>query len=218
MGSVLLSTFPQPGFQFLRFFTSLRRSPDQITEKDLHYLWSAVFLFDPSTLWLILLWHFINFNLKIRKTSSKAIRWNLARNFTLDVAIYSTAALIALAFYQHWGGVFPLPDLSPQTSLFAFGTLVLHLILGVLIWSGYILYHLSVQRALSGPHSVQPIFKFFLLSFGLPYLAHPSAILAAGLYIQDGFMIYTVFMIGILIETTSPEHVSFGKARSLGVS
>jgi len=177
-------------------------------------LWSLVFLFGPSTLWLILLWHFTNLYLKIRKASSKDLRWNLARNLTMDVAIYSTAALIALAFYQLWGGVFPLPDLSPQTLLFAFGTLILHLFLGVLIWSGYILYHLSVQKALSGRHSIQPILRFFLLSFGLPYLAHPFAILAAGLYIQDGFLVYTIFMIGLLLVAYLSRQLSWAAENS----
>ena len=177
-------------------------------------LWSAIFLFGPSTLWLILFWRFINFYLKIRKTASKAIRWNLARNFVMDVAIYSIAALIALAYYQKWGGVFPILDLSPQSMLIAIGTLVLNLILGVLIWSGYIIYHLNVQRALSGPHYLQPILKFFLLSFGLPYLAHPFAILAAGLYIQDGLLIYAFFMIGLLLVAYLARQLSWAAENS----
>lgn len=177
-------------------------------------LWSSVFIFGPSALWLILIWHFLNFYLKVRLTSSKSIRWNLSRNLTMDVAIYSTAALIALSWYQNWIGIYPIPDLSPKTVLAASGTLLLQLIFGILIWSGYILYHLSVQRSLSGPNSTRLILKFFLLSFGLPYLAHPFAILAAGLYVQYGFMIYTFFMFGLLLVAYLARQLSWAAENS----
>jgi serine phosphatase RsbU (regulator of sigma subunit) len=41
--------------------------------------------------------------------------------------------------------------------------------------------------------------RFFILSFGLPYLANPFAILVAGLYVENGFAIYCFTLIGLFL-------------------
>jgi serine phosphatase RsbU (regulator of sigma subunit) len=162
-------------------------------------LWSAVFLFGPTALWLNVLWNGLNFLFNWRKTNSIATRWNLARNFTFEIAINTFAFLVALAVYQSLGGEIPVPGLSTGTIAIAFVTLIVHLVLTVLVWLGYVLYHLRVQKSLESRTSIQPIIKFFALSFGLPYLSHPFSILAAGLYVQNGFSIYLFFITGLLL-------------------
>jgi serine phosphatase RsbU (regulator of sigma subunit) len=162
-------------------------------------LWSAVFLFGPTALWLSVLWIGLNFLFNWRKTNSVAARWNLARNFTFDLAINTFAFLVALVVFRRLGGEIPLPSLSQEIIVLALATLTIHLILTVLVWLGYILYHLRVQKVVDSSSSVRPIVKFFSLSFGLPYLSHPFSILAAGLYVENGFTIYLFFITGLLL-------------------
>jgi serine phosphatase RsbU (regulator of sigma subunit) len=162
-------------------------------------LWSAVFLFGPTALWLNVLWNGLNTIFSWRKSSSTAARWNLARNFTFEIAINTFAALVALSVFQLLGGEFPLPGLNVEIIALAFFALTIHLILTVLLWLGYILYHMRVQKVLSSASSIQPIAKFFSLSFGLPYLSLPFAMLAAGLYIENSLSIYLFFITGLLL-------------------
>ena len=162
-------------------------------------LWSAVFLFGPTALWLSILWNGLNFIFNWRKSNSIAARWNLARNFTFEIAINTFAFLIALSVFRFLGGEIPLPGLNPEIIALAFVNLTLHLLLTVLVWIGYILYHLRVQKVVSSSSSIRPIIKFFSLSIGLPYLSHPFSILAAGLYVENGFSIYLFFITGLLL-------------------
>lgn len=162
-------------------------------------LWSAIFLFGPTAIWLTVLWSVLNFLFNWRKSNSTAARWNLARNFTFEIAINTFAILIPLAVFQRLGGEFPPPGLTVEIVALALVTLTLHFILTVLIWFGYILYHMRVQKLLSSESSVQPIVKFFALSFGLPYLSQPFSILAAGIFVENGFPIYVFFITGLLL-------------------
>jgi len=65
--------------------------------------------------------------------------------------------------------------------------------------SGYLIYHIGVQRILAQSQTIQPLVRFFLISVGLPYLAHPFSILLAGLLIEDGFVIYAFLLVGLVL-------------------
>ena len=71
--------------------------------------WSGVFLFGPTMLWLPFLGTLAVFLYNWRKISSKASRWSSLRNISLELASLTIAYLVALAFYQRWGGVYPFP-------------------------------------------------------------------------------------------------------------
>ena len=161
--------------------------------------WSAIFLLGPHAIWIMVAWLLINFITNWRLTHSKTTHWNQARNLSMEFAFSILAVLISLEFYQLWGGQFPLRNLSLGTIIPAFLTLILHLFLVVCFSSIYILYHFRVQKQIEPSQTLQPIAKFFLLSFGLPYLANPFAILVAGLYVENGFPIYIFTLIGLLL-------------------
>ena len=61
------------------------------------------------------------------------------------------------------------------------------------------MYHFRAQKQIEPSQTFQPIGKFFLLSFGLPYLANPFAILVAGLYVENGFPIYIFTLICLFL-------------------
>jgi serine phosphatase RsbU (regulator of sigma subunit) len=161
--------------------------------------WSAIFLLGPLAVWIRVVTILIVFTWSWFQTKSRFARWNLARNLNLDLATSTLALLTALNLYQTWGGEFPIPSLSIEIIAAAFGAISVQFLLSFLISSGYLLYHLRVQKLLSSSYSLRPLLIFFLFSLGLPYLSHPFAILAAGLYVQNGFDTYLFFMSGMLV-------------------
>lgn len=162
-------------------------------------LWSAVFVFGPNVIWLAVLWAAINFSWTWFQTNSLANRWNLIRNLSADLSTNTFALLLSYSIYISMGAQVPIPGLSLETILPALVALCVHLFLVILIWSGFIIYHLRIQKYISGSNPVRPILVFFLLIFGLPYLANPFAILAAGLYVENGFPIYLFFLSGMVL-------------------
>ena len=162
-------------------------------------LWSGLFLFGQAAIWPALIWLGIDFGLKWRKSPSPAARWSLLRNMSIELVVNGLALLISLNFYRSLGGAFPLSELTFAQIVPALLIGLVHFGLVNLAWAGYILYHLRVQIILTKARSFRPILKFVLFSVGLPYLAHPFAILAAGLYVQNGLFTYLFFLAGLLL-------------------
>lgn len=161
--------------------------------------WSAAFLFGPTALWLSIIWLVVMFLWSNRRARSIAARWNLLRGITLDIAVVALAYHIALFFYQQWGGVIPLPGLAPGYILLALGALLVHFLLVLLIWIGYVTYTIWLQRMLYHTSPIRPVIVFSFLVLGLPILAHPFAIFAAGIYVQNGIIVYLFFISGLLL-------------------
>lgn len=161
--------------------------------------WSLIFIFGPTALWLSIFYSVANFSIHYLRSSSKASRWNLIRNLTTDIATATIAALVGLQLYRAIGGSFPIVDLSRNTLIQGFATLLFYFILVLLIWSGYFIYHVGVQRKLAAESSIMPIVQFFALSLGITLLANPYSILMAGLFVEDGFFVYMYLLIGLLI-------------------
>lgn len=162
-------------------------------------LWSAVFVFGPTVVWLAVIWAAINFGWSWLQTRSPANRWNLIRNLTAEISTNTFALLLSYSVYTSMGAQIPIAGLTLETIFPAFLALGIHLFLVILIWSGFIIYHLRIQKYISGSNPARPILVFFLLIFGLPYLANPFAILAAGLYVENGFPIYLFFLSGMVL-------------------
>ena len=161
--------------------------------------WAAIFLLGLSSLWLSIIWIGINFVWNWTKSISTASRWNLLRSVSISFAQTTIAPMTAITIYKTLGGVLPLPNLSIENVLLSFTALSVDLVMGILIWTGYIIYHIRVQTIIAGNSSVRPIIRFFLLSFGLPFLSHPFGILAAGLYDQNGLSIFIFFIVGLVL-------------------
>jgi serine phosphatase RsbU (regulator of sigma subunit) len=162
-------------------------------------LWSAVFLFGPTVLWVNVLWTGLNFIYNWTKSNSTAVHWNLVRNFTFEITYNTLTFLVALSVFYALGGAIPLPGLNVRVIALAIAMLALQMLLSFTIWLGYILYHLSIHKRLESSASFLPIIKFFFLSLGLPHLAHPFAILAAGLFVESGFWIFLFYITGLLL-------------------
>jgi len=190
-------------FRRLSFFTIIEIRSDRYGSLEDSFAsmiqWSAVFLLGPSALWVGVFYNMIDFLINWRTASNPAQRWYLLRTISVTIAISTFAFLISIAIYEFIGGSFPLPGLSLSTILQAFLALGSEFILVIVIMSGYLSYHIGVQRIMAQSETIQPIVRFFLIGTGLPFLAHPFSILLAGLFVEHGYDIYAFLLVGLVL-------------------
>jgi len=190
-------------FNRLSFFTiiEIRSARYGSSEDSLASMiqWSAIFLLGPTALWLSVIYDFIDFALDWRVSSTPGQRWSLLRTLSTTLAVHTYAILVSLTIYKNIGGEFPIPGLTITSITQAFIALISQFFFVLLIVSGYLIYHIGVQRILAQSQTIQPLVRFFLISVGLPYLAHPFSILLAGLLIEDGFVIYAFLLAGLVL-------------------
>ncbi|MBT3391833.1 MAG: PP2C family protein-serine/threonine phosphatase [Chloroflexi bacterium] len=190
-------------FNYLRFFLIVELRANRYGSSDGSLagiiLWSGILLFGPTLLWLAILGTLFEFWSNWRNAVSDTARWSQYRNLAINIAGNTLVSLTALTIYIAIGGTYPLSPLSTDTVSRAFGLLALNFALLILLWSGYLLYGVWSQRVLAGSDQINPVLKFFFLAMGLPHMAHPFAILAAGLYAEGGIPVYLFFVSGMLI-------------------
>jgi serine phosphatase RsbU (regulator of sigma subunit) len=116
--------------------------------------------------------------------------------------------------YRRWGGVYPLPGLDLKAVVLAMPVLAVQGMLLFVIWSGYVTYAIWTQRMITRSLNITPILRFTLLALGLPLLSHPFAILAAGLYVQNGALIYLFFISGLLLVAYLARRLSWAAESS----
>lgn len=172
--------------------------------------WSAALMFGPTALWLFVLQELIDRIRKWRRSPSTGMRWNILRNFTMNFVAVALAGLVALALYQRWGGAFPLPGLGLAHVLPALGaTFVWSLLFGLVY--GPPLIYFGGSRAygveLTG-HSREILVKWVVSFVGWRFLANPFAILAAGLYAQNGLGGYLFFVAGLFLASLLAHQLS----------
>ncbi len=205
-------------FNYLRFFLIVELRANRYGSSDGSLagiiLWSGVLLYGPTLLWLAVLGTLFEFWSNWRNAVSKTSRWSQYRNLTLNIAGNTIISLGAIALYHNFGGGFPITTLSAATVLRAFGLLAINFTLLIVLWSGYLIYGAWSQRVLAGSDQVTPVLKFFFLAMGLPHMAHPFAILAAGLYVQSGLPVYLFFISGMLIVAYLTRQLSWSSEES----
>ena len=162
-------------------------------------LWSGVLLFGPVMLWLPLIWIGLQYVFEYRHTYSSSARWIQLRGISMNIASEILVAIVAFQFYINIGGQFPFAGLSVGTILPALLMFAVFFVLYAAFWMPYLAYHTWAQQALSRKRDIRSIFRFFLLAIGLPHLANPFSILAAGIYAEDGLGVYLFLILGMLI-------------------
>lgn len=190
-------------FERLSFFIVTEISPGNFANANSTLsgiaLWSALLLFGPSVLWLQLAAECVDLASEWRKTKTVSGRWNQLRSFMLNLAAQVLAPLVAFEFYQSIGGEFPLRGLMLDSIIPAFAAIVVHFALFLLVFAGYLLYLVRAQRQLTASFSSQNLTLILSLGLGMPFVAYPFGILAAGVYAQNSLVSYLFFMSGIFI-------------------
>jgi serine phosphatase RsbU (regulator of sigma subunit) len=174
--------------------------------------WSAALIFGPSGLWLFVLWKSIGSVRGWRRSPSTASHWQLIRNLAFNLVRVVLAGLIALTLYERWGGVFPLPGLTPQGVLPTFCATFIWWLLSLLIWLPYLI-SLFNAWALTGS-SLRTYVRFWAIGIGWHVLATPFAVLAAGLYAQNGLGWYLFLVAGVLVASLLAHQMSHAVERS----
>ena len=75
-------------------------------------LWTAVFLFGPTALWLSVLWFALYFLHSWRRVPTTAARWGLARQFVLELAIVTLSYLVGFQSISRIGGANTSPRIG----------------------------------------------------------------------------------------------------------
>jgi serine phosphatase RsbU (regulator of sigma subunit) len=181
-------------------------------------VWSAALIFGPSALWLFVFWWLVWFVRTWRKARSAGSRWHCIRNLTFNLACVTFASLIALTLYGYWanqgasGSAFPLPGLGLDAVLPALLATLVWWLLSTLIWAPLFVYSASAQR-LRGS-SLRMFIRFWAVTTGSHFLVDPFAVLAAGLYTQNGLGGYLFFLAGLLLASIMAHLLSQAVERS----
>lgn len=162
-------------------------------------LWSAVLLFGPTALWLIVLWRAFEFAVRRDKSHSRAAWWNNGRSFVQDIAASTLPLLTALTLLAGLGVRLPLSQFDLRIYLLGLAAIGVAEVVLLLIWSGYIAYGIWTQVQLSERRDTWRVVRFLTLALGLPVLGHPFGVLAAGMHIQEGAFIYFQLLIALFI-------------------
>ena len=169
-------------------------------------------MFGPTALWLTVCWELISRAQQWFRSRSTAARWSLVRNHTFSLVRIVLAPLIALALYRRWGGAFPFPRLALDAVLPALYATFAWWLLWVLLWMPLMLFFLRLFTSAGGP--VGAYARYVAIGLGWHVLATPFAILAAGLYAQNGLGGYLFFVAGLLLASLLAHQLSRAAERS----
>jgi len=176
-------------------------------------LWSGVLILGPTVFWLPVLWILIQFIINWSRTNSKSARWGQTRNLAMNLMSASLAPLMAFSVYRAIGGFYPFSELTIWSIFKALVMFGIYLGAYTVIWTPYLIYHTWVQQIVTGNRDIRPILKFYFLAIGLPQLANPFAILAAGLYVQNGPGVFLYFIVGMIFVAYLARRLSWSAER-----
>ncbi len=182
--------------------------------------WSAALMFGPSALWPTIIWRLVTFIYKWQMANAPNWRWNLLRNLGVDLTGVILAGLVALTLYQRWtsgngpGLSTPLPGLASHQVLPAFGATFAWILLSALTWIPLLSYFSSVKEYAWTRHALETFGRYMAITIGWRVLVDPFAILAAGLYLQNGLGGYSFFLAGLLLASVLAHQLSRAVQRS----
>jgi serine phosphatase RsbU (regulator of sigma subunit) len=201
-------------FERLPFFIVVEVRPDRVSDfsgsLDTVVLWTACLLFGPTAIWIGLIPIAGYFIRRWHAAQTPDQRWNGARNTLIDLSGTTLSALIALSVYQRSGGHYPINTFDPALFGAALIITVIHIVLERSAWLPYLL--LTYGRSTFDQQAQAR--RFLILALGLPSLAQPFALIAAGLWVAYGWLLFLFFMGGLLIVSWLANQLSQAFDRS----
>jgi serine phosphatase RsbU (regulator of sigma subunit) len=181
--------------------------------------WSAALMFGPSGLWLAAIHGLIHYGRRWRRSPSVDRRWNCVRNFAFNLSEILTS-LVALIVYAQWAGrgtphtAFPLPGLELDIILPAVLATFVWSLLRALVWVPILIVFVRFRTFTLTVGSKRALLRFWGGALGWPVLVGPFAVLASGLYVQNGITGYLFFVSGLLLASLLAHHLSRAVERS----
>jgi len=177
-------------------------------------VWSAVLMFGPTAVWLIVFWGAFQILREWRGAPSAEGRWRTRRLLVMGVADATIPTLIALALFRRWGGEIPLAGLTGAALLPAAYATIVRAALVYLISAPFVLM-LMTSPALGLEAAPRRVFlRFAVISAFWPLLIAPFALLAAGLHAEAGLGAYLYLMAGALLASLLAHRLSLAADRS----
>ena len=99
------------------------------------------------------------------------------------------------------GSAFPLPGLALDTVLPAFFATFVWWLLPALVWVPMLIFFERFRTSALAKGSQGAYIRFWAGALGWPILVGPFAVLAAGLYAQNGVGGYLFFVSGLLLAS-----------------
>jgi len=175
--------------------------------------WSAALVFGPSGLWLAAIHGLIHYARRWQRSPSVERRWSCVRNFAFNLSETLTS-LVALTVYAQWAGrgtphiAFPLPGLALDSVLPAVLATFVWSLLSALVWVPILAVFMHFWASTLSASSKWAFLGFWAGALGWPVLVGPFAVLAAGLYAQNGVGGYLFFVSGLLLASLLAHHLS----------
>ena len=191
-------------FKRLSFFFFIESPGDEQTRFNSTFepivTWSAVLSFGPTVLWIAVLADLAAYGRRIRRAQSSIGRLDYIRDLLHNSASITLVSLLALVLYGRWGGVVPIPGFTLDALLPALLATAAHVVLQTLLFVPMLLY-VAVGWS--------PVFRqekgwLSTLTWGLGItmvaigLIELFAIMAAGLYVENGPGVYLAFLLSLI--------------------
>ncbi len=198
--------------------------------------WSAVFIFGPTVLWVIIFVETIMVFFRganIPWSNRKDRMWFYFQNISLQFAVLILLPLIVFSAYSAWGGTFPIAGLSIQA--FAIGAAALgfqFLLEQVFLWITYLGYKLGYtlwrSRETVTRTMLMSMIRLYLLGTIIPVVGSLFSPILAGIYVEHGIFLYLGFSLAVAfmawlanrmsqaMENSRGQTVQIGKLEALG--
>ena len=192
-------------FKRLRFFFFIESPGNEQTRFNSTFepivIWSAVLIFGPSLLWIAVFLDTLAYGRRVRRAASGVGRWDYLRNLLHNLASTTLVSLVALDLYGRWGGAIPFPGLTLAAVMPAVLATLAHVGLQALIYAPLLLYVAVGWSPVfrREPGWLSTLTWGFGITLGATGLIELFAILAAGLYVDNGPGVYFAFLTGLLL-------------------
>lgn len=168
--------------------------------------WSAVFLFGPAVLWIIVVLEIgilVARSLRTPWRSALDRNWSIAQEVAVTSASLTLLPLLAFTVYTALGGTYPISGLTLRALVPGAGAMVIQSLLEAMfawgIYFGYTLvFGLWQERARVTHAMLISIARLYLVSVLVPGLGNLFAPLLAGAYVEHGLVIYLMFNLALL--------------------
>lgn len=161
-------------------------------------VWAAILILGPTAIWIKVIWDILLFTTSINKERTSQSSWSRCRMLSADLSSDMLAMLVALVVYRAAGGVLPIPDYSIYSIAPAFLAIIVQYLGTIVVYSGFIAYVIwSLRNVLHTP--TRPALYFFMMALSLSALANPFGILAAGIYVMEGLLVFLFLILGFIV-------------------
>lgn len=205
-------------FSRLRFFMLHTLKTGHMVSSDGDFvgviLWASLLIFGPSVLWVFMLWILVELFLEFNRSTTRDSRWEFGRSACLNAAALLIPSLISLEIYQNIGGDIPIAGLTFHSIVTALLAVLGFAALFFFIWLPFILYVVWVQKSKFNQQNVTGLFWFSVGTMELPFIALPLGVLASGIYIEHGMIVFGIYFLSLLVIALLANQLSRSASRN----